>query len=128
MGYGCKLGKEGFAVVKEVSDVLNLKHQTIAAQPSTIVPMEDLLQSGDFIGVCDIYNLYRYNWLTNTQANSEIEGFLDETPTQVNGFVPFVTAHFSFAINSPPNLDYYTHEETFIPVSLVNLLRGEVYA
>lgn len=127
VGYGCKLGKEGFAVVKEVSELLELKRQTIAAQPSTIVPMEDLLQSRDFIGGCDIYNLYRYNWLTTTQANSETEGFLDETPTQVDGFVPFVTAYFSYSIEPPTTLDYYTNEEIFIPVSLVNLLRGEVY-
>lgn len=126
-GYGCKLGKEGFAVVKQVSELLELKRQTIAAQPSTIVPMEDLLQSRDFVGGCDIYNLYRYNWLTTTQANSETEGFLDETPTQVDGFVPFVTAHFSYSIEPPPTLDYYTNEEIFIPASLVNLLRGEVY-
>jgi len=126
VGYGCKLGKEGFAVVKEVSELFELKRQTIAAQPSTIVPMEDLLH-GDFIGGCDIYNLYRYNWLTTTQANSETEGFLDETPTQVDGFVPFVTAYFSYSLEPPPTLNYYTNEEIYIPISLVNLLKGEVY-
>lgn len=126
-GYGCKLGKEGFAVVKEVSELIELKRQTITAQPSTIVPMEDLLQSGDFVGGCDIYNLYRYNWLNTTQTNSETEGFLDETPTQVDGFVPFVTAYFPYSLNPPPTLDYYTNEEIFIPTSLINLIKGEVY-
>lgn len=121
------MGKEDFAVVKEVSGLLELESETIAAQPSTIVPMKDLLQSGDFIGGCDIYNLYCYNWLTNAQPNSETEGFLDENPTQINGFVPFVIAYFPHLIDPPPTLDYCTNGEIYIPVSLINLLRGEVY-
>ncbi|MHC5823779.1 MAG: hypothetical protein ACYT04_50080 [Nostoc sp.] len=126
-GYGCKLGKEGYAVVKEVSELIEMERQTIAANPSTIVPMEDLLQTNHFIKGCDIYNLYRYNWSANTQPVSEREGFLDQNPTQVNGFVPFVTAYFAHPIADPPTLDYYSNRKIYIPVSLINLLKGEVY-
>ncbi|MCC5645946.1 hypothetical protein LC607_24020 [Nostoc sp. CHAB 5824] len=126
-GYGCKLGKEGYAVVKEVSELIEMERQTIAANPSTIVPMEDLLQSNHFIKGCDIYNLYRYNWSANTQPVSEREGFLDHNPTQVNGFVPFVTAYFAHPIGDPPTLNYYTNGKIYIPVSLINMLKGEVY-
>jgi len=126
-GYGCKLGKEGYAVVTKVSDIIQLERQTIAAQPSTIAPMEALLQSGQFISGCDIYNVYRYKWSANAQTNSEGEGFLDENPSSIEGFVPFITAYFSEPTNSAPTLDYYTNGEIHIPVSLVNLLKGEVH-
>ncbi|MEH2388465.1 MAG: hypothetical protein V7K14_22380 [Nostoc sp.] len=123
-GYGCKLGKEGYAVVKEVSELIEMERQIIAANPSTIVPMEDLLQTNHLIKGCDIYNLYRYNWSANTQPVSEREGFLDQNPTQVNGFVPFVTAYFAHPIADPPTLDYYTNGKIHIPISLINILKG----
>ena len=126
-GYGCKLGKEGFAVVEEVTEPIKLKQETVAAYPSTIVPMEALLQSGQFVGGCDIYNLYRYNWLANSQTSSPEEGFIDEKRTPIEGFIPFVAAYYPKQINSVPSLDYYTDGEIYIPVSLVSLLKGEVY-
>jgi len=126
--YGCKLGKEGFAVVTEVSEILELSQASVAAYPSTITPMEALLQNNQFVGGCDIYNLYRYNWASNTQTQSEQEGFLDNQPTEMDGFVPFVAAYFPKETGIPPSLDYYTDgQEIYIPVSLVNLLRGEVH-
>lgn len=125
--YGCKLGKEGFAIVTKVSELIELKQETKTAYPSTILPMEALLQSGQFMGGCDIYNLYRYQWSVNSQTNSDREGFLDQQPTTADGFVPFVAAYFPTEMNHPPELDYYTNGKINIPVSLVNLLRGEVY-
>lgn len=126
--YGCKLGKEGFAVVTQVSGILDLRQESIATYPSTIVPMEALLQSNQFVGGCNIYNLYRYNWASNAHTQSEQEGFLDNQPTQIDGFVPFVAAYFPKKTGQPPTLDYYTdRQEIYIPASLVNLLRGEVY-
>ena len=125
--YGCKFGKEGFAIVTEVSEGIALERQTIAAHPSTLLPMEALVQSGQFVGGCDIYNLYRYRWAANTQTNSDRAGFLDQTPTVADGFVPFVAAYFPKEISHLPELDYYTNGEINIPVSLVDLLRGEVH-
>jgi len=43
---------------------------------------------------CDIYNLYRYNWAADAQTSSDEEGFLDQNPSSVQGFVPFVAAYF----------------------------------
>lgn len=126
-GYGCKLGKEGFAVLTKAEQPIALEHRTIAAHPSTLLPMEALLQNGQFVGGCDIYNLYRYQWSTNTASNSDRAGFLDSTPTAVDGFVPFVAAYFPKETSHPPELDYYTNGEINIPVSLVELLRGEVH-
>jgi hypothetical protein len=127
--YGCYIGKEGYAVLTEVSEVIALDQQTVEAFPSTIVPMDALLQSNQFVGGCDIYNLYRYNWLSESRSQSDSDGFLGLQPTSVNGFTPFVAAHFPKKLANKPTLDYYTDgKEIFIPVSLVPLLRGETYA
>jgi hypothetical protein len=129
-GYGCKLGKEGFAIIEEVSEPIKLEHIKKIAHPSTIVPMEDLLQSNDFVGGCDVYNLYRYQWTFDSDeilAGTEL-GLLDNTPTTVDGFTPFVTAYFGNPHSHQPELNYYTNAEIDIPIALVNLLRGEVNA
>lgn len=128
--YGCYIGKEGYAIVTEVSDVIKLERRTVEAYPSTIVPMDTLLQSNQFVGGCNIYNLYRYNWLPESHSQSDSDGFLGIQPTSVNGFTPFVAAHFPKHLGNPPTIDYYTDssKEIFIPVSLVYLLRGESYA
>ncbi|AFY88491.1 hypothetical protein [Chroococcidiopsis thermalis] len=128
VGYGCKLGKEGFAIVSEVSEIVNLYQETAAKYPSTIVPMEALLQSQQFVSGCDIYNMYRYKWARDTSYQSEQEGFLDNRVTKIEGFIPFVTAYFTEDTGNPPTLEYFTDgNEINIPVSLVNLLRGEAY-
>lgn len=125
--YGCKLGKEGFAIVTEVSEPIPLKRETIAGHPSTIVPMEGLLEQGQFVGGCDLYNLYRYQWSSNSHTSSETEGFLDQNPTAIEGFVPLVVAYYQEESSYNPTLDYYTNGEIYIPVCLVNLLRGQVH-
>jgi len=122
-GYGCKFGKEGYAFILEVKEH-QLEHKTVAAYPSTILPMETLLEKGKFTGGCDIYNLYRYQWLSHPNSDSDREGLLDETPTPIEGFAPFVAAYFPQTGNYPPELDYYTNGEIYIPVSLINLLQG----
>ncbi|NES67975.1 MAG: hypothetical protein F6K24_23380 [Okeania sp. SIO2D1] len=126
--YGCKLGKEGFAVVTEVSEeIIELERKTVAAIPSTIVPMEGLLQSGQFLGGCDIYNMYRYQWGKNGETDNELEGFLDREATKIDGFIPFVAAYFHHRKNSSVTLEYYTQGNIYIPVSLVDLLKGEIH-
>jgi len=125
-GYGCKLGKEGFAVLEEVSEPIKLTLDTLAAFPSTLVPMEAILQSHQFVGSCDIYNLYRYDWEINSYNSSIEEGFLDNRPTKVGGFIPFVIGYYPNEGNLTPNLDYYTNGKIYIPASLVSLLKGEI--
>lgn len=127
--YGCYIGKEGYAVVTEVSEVIELERQRVTAYPSTIAPMDTLLQSNQLVAGCNIYNLYHYNWLTEAHQQTDQDGLLGEEPTPVDGFVPFVAAYFPREMSNPPTLDYYTDgEEIFIPVSLIHLLRGETYA
>lgn len=128
-GYGCYIGKEGYAFLKEVSEVIELEQEAIAAHPSTITPVEELIQNNQFLGGYDIYNLYRYNWLPDSIEQSDEDGFWGTEPTSVDGFIPFVGAYFANPASTPPTLNYYTdRDEIFIPTSLVDLLRGETYA
>jgi hypothetical protein len=128
VGYGCKIGKEGYAYITDISDQpIELELVTTAAHPSTLLPMEALLNSNQFIGGCDIYNLYRYEWENGDRSLSFGDGFLDSEPTPVKGFTPFVCAYFPRPTDPPPRIDYYTNGEIYIPVSLVNLLREETY-
>jgi hypothetical protein len=90
--------------------------------------MEAFLQSNQFVGGCDVYNLYRYNWTAKAQAQTDRDGFLDAQPSAVDGFVPFVAAYFPRDFGQPPTLDYYSNgEDIYLPVSIINLLRGEVH-
>jgi hypothetical protein len=121
---GCKLGKEGFAVIDEVSDPIKLSRETLPAYPSTIVPMEAILKQNSFINGCNIYNLYRYDWQKQESIDNDI-GLLDEERSTINGFVPFVAAYYEKEINPLPILDFYTDGNIHIPASLINLLQGE---
>ncbi|HEY9801800.1 MAG TPA: hypothetical protein V6D25_15690 [Leptolyngbyaceae cyanobacterium] len=126
--YGCKLGKEGYAVVTQVSEIVELYQETSAKYPSTIVPMENLIQTNPFISGYDIYNLYRYKWALNHNTGLVTEGFLDNLESRIEGFIPFITAYFLEEAVIPPTLEYFTDgNDINIPVSLVNLLKGETY-
>jgi hypothetical protein len=126
--YGCSIGKEGYVVVTEVSEIIELEQQAVAAFPSTLVPADALLQSNQPFPGCDIYNLHRYHWLSGATQQTDQEGLLGEQPTPVDGFIPFVGAHFPVQQGQPPTLDYYTNGEIYIPAALISLLRGETYA
>ncbi|NEZ68115.1 hypothetical protein D0962_36210 [Leptolyngbyaceae cyanobacterium CCMR0082] len=123
--YGCNIGKEGYVIVSEVSEIYPLERLTTTAYPSTLAPMDSLLQADNPIGGCDIYNLYRYNWLPEASQQTIDNGLLDESPTPVNGFIPFVAAYFSQDLGQAPTLDYYTNGDIHIPVDLVQTLRDE---
>lgn len=122
--FGCKLGKEGFAVIDQISEPIQLQKEKVIAHPSTIVPMEVLLQENNFINGCDIYNLYRYDWSKSKQIEDEI-GLLDQERSLINGFIPFVAAYYPKKAHYLPPLEFYTDEEIYIPTSLVSLLQGE---
>ncbi|MEB3311975.1 MAG: hypothetical protein VKJ02_17255 [Snowella sp.] len=122
--FGCKLGKEGFAVIDKISEPIKLHQEVMPACPSTLVPMETLLQQNQFIDGCDIYNLYRYDWSINKHIDDG-KGLLDETRSPINGFIPFVGAYYPKEPKAVPTLEFYTNEEIYIPTSLVNLLQGE---
>jgi hypothetical protein len=124
VNYGCYIGKEGYATVIEVSEIVELRQENRTAFPSTIVPADTLIQSHHEFSECDIYNLHCYRWLKAADLQAENEGLSDLKPTPVDGFIPFVGAYFPNCEDSHPTLEYYTNGEINIPVCLVNLLKA----
>ena len=47
--------------------------------------------------------------------------------TKIECFIPFVAAYFHHRNNNYLTLEYYTQENIYIPVSLVDLLKGEIH-
>jgi len=124
-GFGCYIGKEGYAYVDKVSDVIELTEEQCPAMPSTLVPADDLILNSQWSGGCDIYNLYRYRWQPLAYDQLDDAGVWGESPTAVDGFIPFTGAYYSQSPSRYPVLRYWTNQdEIFIPDSLIQLLRG----
>lgn len=111
--FGCKLGKEGFAFLEHVSEVVKVTHQQRRAEPNTLVPGSALM------GVpSHLYALYRHHF-----AADETDHPLGEAiPSQVTGFVPFWAGYPEGAVE----LSYWVSEENgwHFPVALVEELYG----
>jgi CRISPR-associated Cas5-like protein len=106
-GYGCKLGKEGWAYVEQVEGPFPLEKFHTQAVPSTILPATDA-----FGGGCQMYPLYRYAWSEDSQDVYLSDG----GPSPIVGFLPFLAALSSL----PLALDYYQWNDVFISASLLN--------
>ncbi|NJN74578.1 MAG: hypothetical protein HC799_18180 [Limnothrix sp. RL_2_0] len=121
-GFGCYIGKEGYAYVEQISDVIEMQEEQCAAAPSTVIPADDLIRNSQWHGGCDIYNLYHYRWQQEAYKQSEETGVWGEEPTAVNGFIPFTGAYYTDPSNHPV-LNYWTDQDNiFIPSSLIRLL------
>lgn len=125
-GFGCYIGKEGYAFVESISEVIEITEEQCAALPSTIVPADDLIANGQWHGGCDIYNLYHYRWSSKNLNGDSNSGIWDKEPTAVEGFLPFTGAYYSAPIAHKPVLSYWTdQDQVFIPTSLIQLLGGK---
>lgn len=110
--FGCKIGKEGYAFVESVSDVIQLDLVRAAVNPSTLLPGSAL------VGVpCEAFPLYRYKWNNGALQNMTLDRL---EPSQIEGFVPFMAGQ----TNQKIELDYYTDGENHLPKALVDELMG----
>ena len=110
--YGCKIGKEGYAYLENISEVLPLEQKTANARPDVIVPAQDLIGHP-----ANIYALYRYQY----ESTSLFENDLHElTPTPIKGFVPLQAGWPAY----PIEIDYYTNGKIYLPASWVEVLLG----
>ncbi len=113
---GCKLGKEGFAFIAEVTEPYEFRLERTTAMPTTIAPGNLL------VGVpCDAFPLYRYAW-DSSAGSQPAENLTSPTPSPVKGFVPFMAGLPQRSLTT----DFYTDGSAFIPKALVDeLQRGE---
>lgn len=108
---GCKLGKEGFAFVVEVSEPREFWLETTTALPTTVVPGTQL------VGVpCDAFPLFRHAW-----GSGDGNALNEPTPSPVKGYVPFMVG----IPDAPIEMDYFTDGNAFIPKALVDELQRE---
>ncbi len=112
VNFGCKMGKEGYAYLKNVSDVKPLDRKIVEAKPYVLVPAQDLVGHPS-----DIYVLYRYQYKSAQPLDSDPHSF---EPSNIEGFVPFQAGWPAEAIE----LDYYTDGEIYLPASWTEVLYG----
>ena len=113
--FGCKIGKEGYAFVAEVSGPTQLILKQKHAIPDTLLPGIAL------VGVpCEAFPLYRYAW--GDGASEDINLTLPE-PSNIEGFVPFVAGE----VHGEIELEYYTDGNVHLPKPFVDVLwKGEI--
>jgi hypothetical protein len=117
-GYGCKLGKEGFAYVEAISELAEMTVLEQNAPPAAVVPIASLIDAAPDCPF-DLYTLHAFVWKENEQPPSPDS--LESSP--VRGYKPFAAAWCPEGRAIP--LSYFSTGDLFIPCSLLTILRGE---
>ncbi len=112
VNFGCKMGKEGYAYLENVSDVKLLERKKVEAKPNVLVPAQDLVGHPS-----DIYVLYRYQYKSAQPLDADPHSL---EPNNIEGFVPLQAGWPAEAIE----LDYYTDGEVYLPASWTEVLYG----
>ncbi|HXF83864.1 MAG TPA: hypothetical protein VNK49_00605 [Anaerolineales bacterium] len=111
--WGGKLGKEGYAFIESVSEVVELQGpQRRKAKPATPIPAEALGSEP-----ANFFTLYAYNWKTQDAPEpTSAEG------VPGNGILiqPFLAAWVQEEIE----LEYYTDGQEYFPKAWIDKLRG----
>ncbi|GIK38019.1 MAG: hypothetical protein BroJett011_18520 [Chloroflexota bacterium] len=110
--YGCKLGKEGFAYLENVSDIRMLEKVKVKAKPDVLVPGHDLIGQP-----ADIYTLYRYQFKRSRTLKTDLH---KPQSSKIAGFVPLQAGWPAEALE----LDYYTDGEVYLPASWTEVLNA----
>ena len=110
INYGCKIGKEGFAYLEDVSEVKSLHQEIVKAHSDTLLPGETMIGKQG-----TLYPLYRYQYQPKLQLDSNLG---ELTPSAIKGFVPFWAGWAEEALE----LDYWTDGEVYLPVALLEAL------
>jgi hypothetical protein len=131
IGYGAKLGKEGYAFVESVDGPIKLERAKTQAKPSTVVPADELFGKNPQ-AAADVFTLYSFVWRATDGDPSQSKGLervyssnpFDQHPSPIVAYKPFVAALPDPNLNV--TLDFWHHGEVFIPAALTDVLQGEV--
>lgn len=109
-GYGWKLGKEGYAVVEDVTSPHPLQEERVVRRASIFAPAAAMTTAAP---PYDLYRMYRIEWRDDDPA-------LDENrPAMVKGFRDMSVA----VISRETELDYLISGDRAIPRALVEELK-----
>lgn len=111
-GWGCKLGKEGYAFVEDAFGPIALTEVEREEIPTTPIPARAVLGEP-----ADIFTLYRYVWETDQRPAPDSAVPL---PTNALKFQLFPAAW----VRHPVKSKYYTDGREFIAVAWVKELQG----
>lgn len=108
--WGCKLGKEGFAYLAEMSDIERLEQREDTLQPLTLLPIDTVINQNKPIDFA-VHNIHRFAWgKKKTELNS---------PSSVKGYnsLPMALTNNSQLTTSwwyAPNMHFPTGLETVL--------------
>ncbi len=111
--YGCKLGKEGYAYLERVSDVVTFDKVKTTAAPSALVPATSLIGHPS-----TLYTLYRYQYRPDQPTGVDLR---EMGPSAIEGFVPL---RAGWPAEGRIELDYWTDGHAYLPASLVESVYG----
>jgi hypothetical protein len=140
VGYGSKMGKEGYAFVESASGPFPLQRAELKAVPSTLIPADDLFEKNPRVPA-DIFTLYSFVWLKAGGDRAESQkkqgrrkptsspklystSAFDKHPSPVVKYKPFPAARVDGQTGVV--LDYLHYDQIFIPISLIETLQGEI--
>lgn len=111
--WGGKLGKEGYAFIESVSEVVELQGpQRLKARPATPVPAEALGSEP-----ADFFTLYAYQWITLLRPAPESN---EGVPGDKILIKPFLAAW----VRQEIELEYYTDGQEYFPKAWIDKLQG----
>ena len=115
VGYGTKLGKEGYAYLEAVDDPFPLDINKIEAPPSSLVPLE----SANVVLNATTYQIYYHRW----QQGRASPAIFENSPSPVDGFNS-ILAVFVSDLNQTIKTEYYHNgNELYISKGLVDKLK-----
>ncbi len=110
---GCKIGKEGYAYLESVSEVMQFEQVQDSATPATLVPAFDLVGHPS-----TLYTLYRYQFKTSRPLQHDLRL---PVPSAIDGFVPM---RAGWPAENRIELDYWTNGHAFVSASFMEALYG----
>ena len=110
--WGCKLGKEGFAYLSNMSEVEELEQQTNTQPAQTLLPIDTVVQQTKPVDF-SVFNIYRFAW------RSKDSNGLD-APSAVAGYDVLPLAWAEGTLNTL----WWQGESMHFPVGLEDTLRG----
>ena len=116
-GYGCKLGKEGFAYAEAVEGPTEAERKDQTAFPASIVPASSLIDAAPDCPF-DLYTLHSFVW----QEGKEAPPPNSDQRSPVQGYQPFPAA--LCAENSRVPLSYISAGDLYLPYDLLTVLQG----
>ena len=110
--WGCKLGKEGFGFVSDVSEVQVLEQQKTDRASLTLLPLDIVIEQETPIDF-SVHNIHRFAWKTGSYT------LTDPSPVEGYDMLPL-----ALTTNQTLEANWWIGQDMHFPVGLENVLSG----